>query len=169
MKHMKLLLMLIAITLAGSALSQEMPRHVFAAGGGNFESSAMHVSWTIGQSSPVETSSGAGIIFSPGFQQFDDQMVSVKENSIEGSFLVFPNPCTEFVQIDIELERTATIDYILYDFSGKMLLNKEIPTRATNHQEVIDLHDLAPGMYNLMLQINNGSTISQESIKLIKH
>jgi len=161
--------MLIAIALAGSVSSQEIPRHVFAAGGGIFEAATVQVCWSIGQSSPIEASSGAGIILTPGFQQFDDQMVLVEEISMKGNFLVYPIPCTDHVQIDIELEHASTVQYTLYDFIGKVLINKKMSSQAANYQELIDLSGLAPGIYNLMLQIGEGSSTSIESIKIIKH
>lgn len=169
MKQFKLLFMLIALMLAGTCLAQELPRHVFAAGGGNFESSAMHASWTIGQSSPVASSVQTGIILCPGFQQFDDQLVSVEEITQEGKFLVYPNPCGDFVQLDIQLEQASDLQYKLYDFSGKTLMSKEIPSRATNYQEVIDLSHLAPGMYHLMMITTSGNTASNKSITIIRH
>lgn len=161
--------MLIAVSIAGTALAQELPRHVFAAGGGNYESATVQASWTIGQSSPVATIVQAGMILNPGFQQFDDQLVSVTEIPQEGKFLVYPNPCSDFVQLDIQLEHAADLQYKLYDFSGKALLSKEIPSRVTSYQEVIDLSHLAPGMYHLIVVTISGNTASNESITIIRH
>ena len=169
MKHLKLLLIVIAVSLAYTGTSQELSRHVFSAGGGNYQSGAIHVSWTIGQAEPVATSYQPTVIISAGFQQFDDQMVSVEEVNVESNFLVYPNPCSEYIRLDVQFEQSSSLSYKLYDFSGKMLLSKEMPVQATSFQEVIDLSDLAPGMYNLMVIIDNGNTTSYESIKLIRN
>ena len=40
---------------------------------------------------------------------------------------------------------------------------------SLSFQEVIDLSDLAPGMYNLVVIIENANTTSYESIKLIRN
>jgi len=129
----------------------------------------MHVSWTIGQAEPVASSSQPTVILCAGFQQFDDQLVSVQEVRLESNFQVYPNPCSEYVRLDVQFEQASDLSYRLYDFSGKMLLIKEIPGQATSYSEVIDLSNLAPGMYNLMVIVENGNTTSYESIKLIRN
>ncbi|MCD4789097.1 MAG: T9SS type A sorting domain-containing protein [Bacteroidales bacterium] len=169
MKHLKLLLIVIAVSLAYTGTSQELSRHVFSAGGGNYESADMHVSWTIGQAEPVATSYQPTVIISAGFQQFDDQLVSVDEVSRENNFLVYPNPCSDFIRLDIQFEQSSSLSYRLYDFIGKMLINKKIPGQATSYQEVIDLSDLAPGIYNLMVITESSTTTSIKSIKLIRN
>ncbi len=169
MKHLKLLLIVIAVSLAYTGTSQELSRHVFSAGGGNYQSAAMHVSWTIGQADPVATSYQPTVILSAGFQQFDDLLVSVEEVNMESIFQVYPNPCSDNIRLDVQFEQSSSLSYRLYDFSGKMLISKKIPGQATIFQEVIDLSDLAPGMYNLMVIIENANTKSYESIKLIRN
>ena len=169
MKQLKLLLIVIAVTLAYTGYAQELSRHVFSSGGGNFESAAMHVSWTIGQAEPVATFSQPTVILSAGFQQFDDQLVSVEEVNMESNFQVYPNPCSDNIRLDVQFEQSSGLSYRLYDFSGKMLISKEIPGQATSFQEIIDLSNLAPGMYNLMVIIKNANTMTYESIKLIRN
>ena len=169
MKHLKLLLIVIAISLAYTGTSQELSRHVFSSGGGNYQTGAMHVSWTIGQAEPVATSYQPTVILSAGFQQFDNQLVSVQEVNVERFFQLYPNPCSDNIRLDVQFEQSSSLSYRLYDFSGKMLISKEIPGQATSFQEVIDLSDLAPGMYNLMVITENGTTTSFKSIKLIRN
>ena len=169
MKHLKLLLIVIAVSLAYTGTSQELSRHVFSAGGGNYQTGAIHVSWTIGQAEPVATSYQPTVILSAGFQQFDDQLVSVEEVNVESNFQLYPNPCSDNIRLDVQFEQSSGLSYRLYDFSGKMLISKEIPGQATSFQEVIDLSDLAPGMYNLMVITENGTTTSFKSIKLIRN
>lgn len=160
--------MLIAVMLAGTCIAQELPRHVFAAGGGSFQSGAMHASWTIGQSSPVASAAQPGLILCPGFQQFDDQMVSVAELSSENNLLVYPNPCGDFAHLNFQSEQNTDLQYYLYDISGKTLLSKEAHSGATGYQEVIDLSHLPPGMYHLMVITTSGNETNKESITLIR-
>ncbi|MEA1897367.1 MAG: hypothetical protein U9N53_06850, partial [Bacteroidota bacterium] len=126
MKHLKLLLVVIAVLLAFTGYSQELPRHVFSSGGGDYESVVMHASWTIGQAEPVATTSQPTVILSSGFQQFDDQLVSVKERSEENEFLVYPNPCSDYVHLQMEFDQVTEITYTMYDFSGKALFSKDL-------------------------------------------
>jgi hypothetical protein len=168
MKQLKPLLIVIAVSLAFQCNAQDLSRLVFCAGGGSYQSGAMHLSWTIGQGQPVATSYQPTVILSPGFQQFDDQLVSVKEVNQDIEFQVYPNPFSSYVYLDVQLDQPSGMNYKLYDFSGKMLVNKEIPSRATSYQEVIDLSHLAPGMYNLTVVTEGETTSSVKSIKLIK-
>ena len=169
MKQLKLLLFLMTVSLAHTSSAQMLPRHVFCSGGGNFESAAIHVSWTIGQAEPVATFYEPTIIFSAGFQQFDDQPVMLQEMSGKSEIMVYPNPCNDFVCLDFQSEKSARLSYKLYDFSGKILINKDIPGQASRIQELIELTDLAPGMYNLMVVTENDNIKSYESFKLIRN
>ena len=168
MKHLKPLFMVIAVSLTFTGFSQELPRHVFSSGGGNYESVAMHASWTIGQAEPVATTSQPTVILSSGFQQFDDQLVSVKEINEESEFLVYPNPCSDYVKLDATFELPTGMCYTLYDFSGRALLSKELSGQSS-YQEVIDLSNLPPGMYNLMISNTSGVDKTYKSIKLIRN
>ena len=168
MKHLKPLLVVIAVLLTFAGFSQELPRHVFSSGGGNYESVVMHVSWTIGQAEPVATTFQPTVILSSGFQQFDDQLVSVKERSEENEFLVYPNPCSDYVHLQMEFNQATEITYTLYDFSGKALFGKELSGHHS-YREHIDLGELAPGMYNLMITNTNGVDKQIKSIKLIRN
>ena len=168
MKHLKPLLVVIAVLLTFTGYSQELPRHVFSSGGGDYESAAMHASWTIGQAEPVATTSQPSVILCPGSQQFDDQMVSVKENFEENEFLVYPNPCGDYVHLQMEFNQATEITYTLYDFSGKALFSKELSGHHS-YREHIDLGELAPGMYNLMITNSSGVDKQIKSIKLIRN
>lgn len=144
-----------------------MPRHVFCSGGGNYEAAAIHASWTIGQAEPLATHYQPTVILGSGFQQFDDQLVSVMEINRENEFLVYPNPCGETVYLSANLEKPAAVTVIIYDFSGKAVLTKTLPGQSS-FSEAIDLGGLAPGMYNLMIIEDSGAEKRIESIKLIR-
>ena len=159
--------MVIAVSLAFTGRSQEMPRHVFCSGGGSYQAAAIHASWTIGQAEPLATHYQPTVILGSGFQQFDDQPVSVREINRENVFLVYPNPCIDRVYLSADLENPAAVTLIIYDFSGKAVLNKSLPEQRTC-REIIELGDLSPGMYNLMILQQSETEKRIESIKLIR-
>ena len=160
--------MVIAVSLTFTGFSQEIPRHVFCSGGDNYETAAVQLSWTIGQAEPEATSYQPTVILSSGFQQFDDTPVTVMEINEESEFLVYPNPCNDYVRFYAKFELPTGICYTLYDFSGKKLLRKELSGQSS-YQEVIDLNNLPPGIYNLMMTYTNGVDKSYKSIKLIRN
>ncbi len=167
MKHLKPLLVVIAVSLAFTGFSQELPRHVFSAGGGYYETAVIEASWTIGQAGPLATTYHPAIILSSGFQQLDDLPVSVTEINEEGEFLVYPNPCSDYVQLNATFELPTGVSYTLYDFSGKALISEKL-SGENSYQEVIDLSNLPPGMYNLMIITASGTDKQFKSIKLIR-
>jgi hypothetical protein len=170
MKKVKILLSAIAVSLVLTATSQELPRHVFCSGGGHYQSAVMQVSWTIGQAEPVATTSQPTVIFCPGFQQYDDQTVSIKEIISHGEFRVYPNPCRDFVILDVNLDAQSSLSYRLYDFSGKLLLSNEFSSYSDHFHEVIGLGELPRGIYNLQLTAEEaGAGMIKKSIKLIRN
>jgi hypothetical protein len=66
------------------------------------------------------------------------------------SFLVYPNPTKDFVNISLANEPNYKIT--IYDITGKMLIKK-----AVNEQnnERIDLSDLMNGIYTVKIQIKD--------------
>ena len=160
--------MLIAVFLTCTAFSQDMPRHVFCAGGGNYESVELHVSWTIGQAEPTSTTYQPEMILSAGFQQDDDIMVSLQEIDQESTVQVYPNPCNNYVQLNVRNAQAKILSYELCDYSGRLLVSKVFPQKAIGVNEAIDLSKMAAGLYQLMVTIDNGNTIKYESIKLIR-
>ena len=170
MKNFKPFIVVIAIFMALSAYTQEMPRHVYSAGGGNYESAVMHVSWTIGQAEPLTTTYKPTVILGSGFQQQDDIPVFVKEVEQEAKLLLYPNPCNDLVRLDIEMEEEiSSISWSLFDFSGKLIINKEVSVNARQLSELINLGALPPGVYNLRIVYYRGDEAASESIKLIRN
>lgn len=168
MKHLKPLLVVFAVSLVTTCFSQEMPRHVFCSGGGEYEAGGMHASWTIGQVEALNTIETPLIILSSGFQQFDDQLVSVKEVYTEEEALVYPNPCTDHVILELDMAKTGSVDYRLYDFSGKILLHDAIRGNTPCRHE-ISVQELPPGIYNLVITSGDNAGKQLRSIKLIKN
>lgn len=160
--------MVIAVSLTFTGISQELPRHVFCSGGDNYSTATVQLSWTIGQAEPVATTYQPIVILGSGFQQFDDQLVSVRELGEDHEILLYPNPCKDFVRLEMSFERSTEICYTLYDFSGRTLLSRKL-SGQDSYQESIDLSSLAPGIYNLMLNIGSGDDRELKSFKLIRN
>lgn len=71
---------------------------------------------------------------------------SVLEPIVENSMMVFPNPVSDFLKLDIPNEKLICR---IYDVSGKQVFyNNEIA------ENKIEVSDLAPGMYFLIAEIN---------------
>ncbi|MEN8224496.1 MAG: T9SS type A sorting domain-containing protein [Bacteroidota bacterium] len=167
MKQLKLLL-IVFVASAFTCSAQLMPIHVISAGGGNYQSAAAHISWTIGQSGPVASTYQPTVIFHGGFQQYLTSPVSVPEMKKEEAILLYPNPCTDQIVMDIMLDRPSEISYQLYDAGARLVLNESVQGVTNNFNKLLDLGSLSPGIYNLKLMIKDDSSWSIQSLKIIK-
>jgi len=86
-------------------------------------------------------------------------------NSLNSSLLVFPNPFTSNVQINLQLEKTGTVQIALYDAGGRQVKKLERQGMAGNNTIVInDLSMLQPGVY--LIKITTGDhTVFEKLIK----
>ncbi|HBK82341.1 MAG TPA: hypothetical protein DDZ41_01895, partial [Flavobacterium sp.] len=75
------------------------------------------------------------------------------------SILVYPNPATDVISID-GLQDASNVDFIVTD-----ILGKNVSKNSSLNNNQIDVSSLTPGIYFLLLNIDN----SQEKIKFIKN
>ena len=97
-----------------------------------------------------------------GAYEADQEAVSVAE-PIENSGLnvrFFPNPTANFLTIRNEEATVTGFEVQVTDVSGRVITNKSF----NGTDSVLDLTDLAPGVYNLQLRVN-GSVYSKQVIK----
>lgn len=162
---MVLLVIVVSCSLAG--FSQELPRHVFCSGGDHYEAASVQLSWTIGQDEPLATGQQSTVILCSGFQQFDDQLVSVREPEDDHQIRLYPNPCRDFIRLDASFDQNTPIAYTLYDLHGRALQKERFSTKKS-YREEIGLSGLSPGMYNLIFIIGDGENAQMKSIKIIR-
>lgn len=168
MKQLKFILIVVAVAMAYNCPAQMMPRHAISAGGGNYESAMIQLSYTIGQSEPVETFAYPSITFHGGFQQFVFIPVSVPEQEQECEILLYPNPCTNRVVLDVEMSGLTELSYLLYDTEASLLATKTLKVGNDRLQETISMESMPPGIYNLKLLIIDKDSWNVHSIKIIK-
>jgi hypothetical protein len=73
-------------------------------------------------------------------------ITSVDENEDENRFIVFPNPATDMMQINLRIDHTADIQ--LFDMAGKLWLTKS----AITSEIKIQVDQLPQGVYLLLVQ-----------------
>jgi hypothetical protein len=156
----KILFNLFMTHVAMNILAQE----VISTAGNTASGSGGSVSYTVGQVF-YTTNSGTSGSVSQGVQQpFEISVITFKENAkgISLSYLVFPNPTTDYLILKIEGEIQTQCIASLYDINGKLIENKKVNGNLTN----IATSNLVPATYFLKLT-NNGMEI--KSFKIIKH
>jgi serine protease len=95
-----------------------------------------------------------------------NQLTGINENSTAISNLyLYPNPATDFINVDFNLLTTSEIIITIYDLSGRIVIqnNKGIRT-AGNQSFQISTQNLNGGCY--LAEIKSGNTISTRKVIL---
>jgi hypothetical protein len=137
------------------SLSQE----VIATQGGSYSSSTASIDFTIGEP-VIQTVSDGNSDLTQGFHQTLWNFVGMEDHAPEVTVLVFPNPMTQDLIVQGELD--AATRYQMYDANGRLILEGNIEGSETR----IAVQQLAAGPYTLNL-ITAGSVM--KSFKLIKN
>lgn len=169
MKQFKFLFMAVGFLIAISVYSQEMPRKVFAAGGGQESTTNIDLSWTIGQSGMVGTFDKPSFVLNTGFQQFDNLLVSIEEVSSSLHFKLYPNPFRDHFYLDIQASNQIDVNIQLFDNYGRLLIDKDLGESLVISKQTIQTQGLTPGLYNLLITTKDeNNTIETKYFKIIK-
>jgi len=170
MKQLKFLLLAAGFIVAISAYTQEMPRRVFAAGGGQGSAGNTELSWTIGQPGVVGTFSQPSVVLNTGFQQFDNLLVSTDEILSTVFCTVYPNPFRDQIYLDLQTSDPVDMSIRLFDNYGRLLLDKHLDQNVSGSRQSVQTQHLAPGMYSLLVtSVDRNNETKKQLFKLIKH
>jgi hypothetical protein len=156
-----LLFIFFTIFCFGNGLSaQSLALEVVANAGDYAENSSGSLSWTVGEL-VTETIGNAGIILSQGFHQFNLNLVSTSEK-LPFSVKIFPNPITEFLQIEMDAAQTISIQ--IFDVMGKIAYQSSQKSNTV----FIEMRTLSAGTYFLKLIDQNTKKTNIYSIIKIR-
>ena len=78
---------------------------------------------------------------------------------------IYPNPTQNTATIEVNLDKTSTLSYTLFNIQGKLISQKELDKKASGLvKEEISLDGLTSGIYILNISINGKET----SLKVVK-
>ena len=119
---MKKLLMILIMAFGYSiAFCQSLKPDVIASSGSFYTNSTNTLSWTIGECIPETISNGTNEL-TQGFQQSIYDINTVVDNTKKRiQITVFPNPATDFVNLEIQARNKSGYFYQLFDSNGKCL------------------------------------------------
>jgi len=131
---------------SGAQVKQEV---IASAGDYNLNGN-LSISWTLGETIiPTFTSADNSVVLTHGFQQ---QMIitSIEENlDIRVNVKVFPNPASDFVNIQFEAPVDEEIELSVFDSQGKIFKIEKIKPATSERQ--INLQDVPSGVCFLRL------------------
>lgn len=85
---------------------------------------------------------------------------------VSESMTVFPNPAKDVLNISLTGHSDEVISIDIYNFSGQSLITKHLSHITAGEVTSLDISDLKPGIYLLVMMNGNGSS---QSIKFEKH
>jgi hypothetical protein len=135
-----------------------------SAAGGEATGNDGTVSYTVGQV-VYSTNSGTTGVVSEGVQQPFEIYVVTALNDLEGmdlSVLAYPNPTTHFLILEIEGNLQPEYRAALYDFSGKLVIQKKVTASKTEFAT----GNLVSATY--LLKVSDGNHLVK-TFKIIKN
>jgi hypothetical protein len=132
--------------------------------GGDASGSGGSASYSVGQV-VYQTHTGTNGSVAEGVQQpYEISVVTQVEEAteIQLSMLVYPNPTTESVVLNIGTMSTENMHLSMFDLNGKLLHFQEV----INSETIIDMKSYARGVYFLKVNIK---TIELKSFKIVKN
>jgi hypothetical protein len=161
--NMKKTLLLMMMIFGSTALyCQTSKPDVITTAGGYDANATNKLSWTIGE--PItETISNTGNKLTQGIQQgFWDITTAVDNTENRIKITLYPNPATDYVNLEKPFQENKVFTYMLYDLYGKCLQNSKITSSITR----IDLNTYPVTVY--ILNVLSPDKKLMKSFKLLK-
>ncbi len=156
----KLSLLSILTALVSFTFAQSITPEVVSNGGDYFENSNVSIAWTIGEPM-VETAVGTNNTLTQGFHQGLYTLVNVEKQINNTEIKVYPNPSTDYINIDITGINTSDYKIQLFDNLGQLLINK-----SYENAKRISLQQYAKSVY--YLKIINITDNKSDTYKILK-
>ena len=154
----KKLLIATLLLVAFQAQAQE----AVATAGGDASGTNGNVSYTVGQVVYTTNTGTTGSVAQGVQQPFENQTVLGAENfNINLQLAVYPNPTTNWLQLEVRNTDFANLSYQLFDLNGKMILNEKITAETSSIQM-----ERLPAAIFLLKVVNNNKEV--KTFKIIK-
>lgn len=149
--------------LLASGLQTIQAQEAVIAAGGNAPGSGGTVAYSVGQI-VFTTHIGTNGSVAQGIQQPYEISTAqgIEENYIKLELKVYPNPTANFLTLDVGNAELSTLNFQLYDISGKILKHRKIMSST----ETIDMENLPSAIYFLKVARNNKIV---KTFKIIKN
>ena len=141
---------------------QTQAQEAVATAGGDASGTNGNVSYTVGQVVYTTNTGTTGSVAQGVQQPFEIQTVLGAENfNINLQLAVYPNPTTNWLQLEVRNTDFANLSYQLFDLNGRMILNEKITTETSS----IQMERLPAAIFLLKVVSNNKEV---KTFKIIK-
>ena len=156
-KRVKLSVLLLFIGLTAQA------QQASTASGGNASDSGGTVAYSVGQIVYATNTGTTGSVAQGVQQPYEISIVlGIDNHSINLELTVYPNPTANFLTLNVGNAELSTLNFQLYDISGKLIENRKIISSS----ETIAMENLPNGIYFLKITNNNNEV---KTFKIIKN
>jgi hypothetical protein len=85
-------------------------------------------------------------------------VVGVEEIEGLSELNLFPNPANTEVTLSFNLDRAAKANVYVQDVTGKLVMSQNVKAGVNGNRVSLDVSALAPGMYELVLEVEGART-----------
>jgi Secretion system C-terminal sorting domain len=124
--------------------------------------------YSIGEMALVHTATNPHLIVTQGQLQPSDESSSNALADLQTKIEVFPNPVSEVVYAQLQLNGISDVSLRLMDINGKLIAQQQYNAVDGNQRFAMDVQAFANGQYVLMASITQGKQVQQLSFKIIK-
>ncbi len=143
-KHL-CLLMLTLLALKFPVYSQSVSSSVISTAGGFYSGSSGNLSFTVAEMTMVQPFISSTCLLLQGFQQPQDNSVSVEE-LLRETISFFPNPVSDRLNIHYSGKENIILSVSIFDLAGQMIKRVEL-NFAQDETQSISFSGLSAGLY----------------------
>lgn len=153
------------LTSISFAYGQGVSPEVVSTAGDSFVGSNIQLDWTVGEVAISTLQSTVQI--TQGFHQPYYYILETEELPVSiGTIKIFPNPTSDWLEMELRLKESQLVDIHLYDMQGKLIWQT---TRDGAYiLEKKSLQNLPKGSYVLSFLMHQNQTIQTYKIEKVK-
>ncbi len=87
---------------------------------------------------------------------------TVPQKQVFDDLTLYPNPTSDFVNINFELEHYSSVVLSVFNLSGQKVISKELPNQTVGQNHIrVNVNNLSKGVYLVKIQTGNNSKIKK--------
>lgn len=166
---------LIALLLLNHAVqAQPVSSSVINAAGNSYSKGYYAIDWSVGELALVNTMSSSNnyIVITNGLLQpgTSNDNINAGKHFTSEEIKILPNPTYNKVEINISTLQLGTLNILVYDAAGKLLMTTKTISNGLQRSEKLDLSGVASGTYLFYIELTPlpGSIRKTGTFKIVK-
>lgn len=146
-----ILLLIILIAAANIAKTQSVSMYLIGTAGDSYKNSTYQLDWSLGEIL-TETYTGTQYSLTQGLHQGNYTITSIIDIPQSNfTIIVYPNPASNYLVIDIKNGKPEDIIYSFTDINGRLIQSGHLKSQ----QKELNIQQYSPGIYFINIQQNN--------------